>query len=239
MNILITICARGGSKGVPNKNILDIGGKPLIAYTIEAALTFAKTHQGTVILSTESDNIREVSSEHGLSSEYRRPSHLAGDKVGKVAVIRDAWEWVEQTYGRTYDYVLDLDVTSPLRTQQDLLQAFEKMERMNSAKVLFSVSPARRNPYFNMVEEAEEGMVKLAKRPDSPFLSRQAAPKVYDINGSFYIYRRTFFEEGHKSVTLDHQATVYVMPNLCFDIDEPTDYLFMKYLIEEGHVDSL
>jgi len=237
MNILITICARGGSKGVPNKNILEIDGKPLIAYTIRAALRLAQKYQAKVLLSTESENIRQIAAQFGLRSEYRRPDTLAGDRIGKVAVIRDVWQWAERLEEKQYDYVLDLDVTSPIRTQQDLEEALAKIERLPKARVLYSVSPARRNPYFNMVEESEKEMVKLAKRPDTPFLSRQVAPRVYDINGSFYIYRRLFFEEGHESVTLDGQSTVYEMPHLCFDIDEPLDYLFMKFLIEEGHIE--
>ncbi|MCI4666995.1 MAG: acylneuraminate cytidylyltransferase family protein [Bacteroidia bacterium] len=237
MNILITICARGGSKGVPNKNILDIGGKPLIAYSIQTAQTFAKNHGAEIVLSTESEKIRGVAAKHGLESPYRRPESLAGDRVGKVAVIRDAWEWAEKHFEKSYELVLDLDVTSPLRTQKDLAEALEKIQRLKEAKVLYSVSHARRNPYFNMVEEADNDLVKLAKRPDKPFLSRQVAPKVYDINGSFYFYKREFFVEGFESVTLDHQSTVYVMTHLCFDIDEPLDYTFMKFLIEGGHLE--
>ncbi len=237
MNLLITICARGGSKGLPNKNILEIGGEPLIVYTIRSAQQFALHHNAQILLSTDSAPIQNIAAAYGLPSPYKRPDSLAGDRVGKVAVIRDAYQWASTKYRTDFDYVLDLDVTSPLRTQRDLEQALEKMERLREAEVLFSVSPARRNPYFNMVEEGEEEMVKLAKRPDTPFLSRQVAPKVYDINGSFYIYRKSFFESGYESVTLDNQSTVYVMPHLCFDIDEKMDYLYMKFLIEEGHVE--
>ena len=236
MNVLITICARGGSKGLPNKNILEIKGLPLIAYSIRSAQAFASTHTSQIVLSTESETIREIASTHGLTSPYRRPLSLAGDRVGKVAVIRDAYEWAQEYYQTSFDFVLDLDVTSPLRTLEDLEQAFEKMKRLEQAEVLYSVSPARRNPYFNMVEEGEGEMVKLAKRPSTPFLSRQVAPNVYDINGSFYIYRKTFFDKGYESVTLDNQSTVFVMSHLCFDIDEELDYIFMKFLIEKGHI---
>ena len=237
MNLLITICARGGSKGLPNKNILQMGGKPLIAYSIHSAQQFALLHDAQILLSTDSEPIRSIAANYGLVSPYRRPAFLGGDRIGKVAVIRDAYQWANDHFHTDFEYVLDLDVTSPLRTQKDLSLALEKMERLTEAEVLYSVSPARRNPYFNMVEEGEAEMVKLAKRPETPFLSRQVAPKVYDINGSFYIYRKSFLENGYESVTLDNQSTVYVMPHLCFDIDEEMDYLYMKFLIEGGHVE--
>lgn len=236
MKILITICARGGSKGVVGKNIKKIAGKPLIAYSIEAAKKFAEQHDADIILSTEDENIRITAAQHGLTTAYRRPVSLAGDKVGKVAVIRDVWQYAEQETGKLYDYVLDLDVTSPLRTQADIAGGLKTIQETEEALVLFSVSPAHRNPYFNMVEAVGGNLVKLAKRPDQPFLSRQDAPEVYDINGSFYFYRRAFMAGAYNSVTLDHQAAVFVMNHICFDVDEQVDFLFLKFLIEEGHL---
>jgi CMP-N-acetylneuraminic acid synthetase len=236
MQILITICARGGSKGVPRKNIKTIAGKPLIAYSILAAQNFAKRYDAEIILSTEDEEIRAEAAKFGLTTDYRRPQSLAGDKVGKVAVIRDAWQYAEQTFGKTYDYVLDLDVTSPLRTMEDLEGGLQVSEETEAALVLYSVNPAHRNPYFNMVEAVGGNLVKIAKRPDQPFLSRQDAPEVYDINGSFYFYKRAFLAGPYNSVTLDHQSAVYVMPHICFDVDAPVDFMFLKYLIEGGHL---
>lgn len=236
MNILITICARGGSQGVPGKNIQVIGGLPLIAWSIAAANRFAARHAADIQLSTDSEGIAAVAAAHGLHSDYRRPADLAGPAAGKVAAIRHALHFAEQNNARRYDYVLDLDVSSPLRTQADLESAFALIQQKPDALVLFSVNPAHRNPYFNMVEDDGKGMVVLSKRPPSPFLSRQEAPAVYDINGSFYFYRRAFFEEGHDSVTLDHRAAVFVMRHLCFDIDTWEDYERMKMLIEDGRL---
>lgn len=236
MQILITICARGGSKGVPGKNIKQIAGKPLLAYSIEAAKRFAQRHHAEVILSTEDETIRAVAARHGLETDYRRSASLAGDKIGKVAVIRDVWQYAEQTYGKTFDYVLDLDVTSPLRTQADLEGGLKIAEETTEALVLYSVNPAHRNPYFNMVESVGGNLVKIAKRPDQPFLSRQDAPEVYDINGSFYFYKRAFLAGDYNSVTLDHQSAVFVMKHICFDVDTTVDFIFLKYLIEGRHL---
>lgn len=236
IKILITICARGGSKGVPGKNIKEIAGKPLIAYSIAAAQAFAKRYDAEIILSTEDEDIRAVAAQYGLITDYRRPMSLAGDKVGKVAVIRDAWQYAEQHFDKSFDFVLDLDVSSPMRTQADLEGGLKAAQETEKALVLYSVNPAHRNPYFNMVEAVEGNLVKIAKRPAQPFLSRQDAPEVYDINGSFYFYKRDFLAGEYNSVTLDHQSAVYVMQHICFDVDTPVDFMFMKYLVEGGHL---
>lgn len=232
-NILITVCARGGSKGVPGKNIKPILGKPLIAHTINTAQLFAQNHQADIILSTDDPKIQAVAAEYGLSTDYRRPAELATDQAGKVGVIRHAWQYAEVTLNKQYDYVLDLDVASPLRTQKDLELALKKIQSTPQAIILFSVNEAAHNPYFTIVEEADNGTVKLSKRLDQPVLGRQAAPRAYDLNGAFYYYSRTFLEGDYTSVTLDGQSTIYVMPHICFDIDTPLDFAMMEFVLEK------
>lgn len=153
MDILLTICARGGSKGIPGKNIKMMNGKPLIWYTIQTARMFQKRVPNVdIVLSTDSDEIRRVAKECGLDSDYKRPDYLANDTCGKIDAIKDVLLHYEQQYGKRYDYLLDMDVTSPLRTVDDLLAAFKIIEEEKAAINLYSVSPAGRNPYFNMVE---------------------------------------------------------------------------------------
>lgn len=231
MNLLITICARGGSKGIPGKNIKVMNGLPLIAYTINSAQEFAEKNPGKVVLSTDSELIKEVASAHGLKSSYQRPADLATDTAGKLAVINDVLLFSEKEDKTTYDFVLDLDITSPLRTQLDLSQAFEKLKNNNEALNIFSVNHAARNPYFNMVEETKNGFVQLAKSGAS-VLSRQTAPKVYDMNASFYFYKRAFFEEGYVTPITD-KSLVYVMDHICFDLDEPHDFTIMEIMMRE------
>ncbi|MEM6265577.1 MAG: acylneuraminate cytidylyltransferase family protein [Bacteroidota bacterium] len=211
---------------MPQKNIKEVAGLPLIAYSIRAAQQFAAAHDAQIELSTEDEEIRRVAATYGLSTEYRRSDDLAGDRIGKVDVIRDLLEYAEKNAGHTYDYVLDLDVTAPLRTQEDLETAFEHFRIQTKALTLFSVNPAHRNPYFNMVEAVGDGLVTLSKRPDKAIFSRQQTPEVYDLNASFYFYRRAFFEEGHRGVILDHRSMVYVMPHPCFDVDTPLIFYF-------------
>lgn len=236
MNLIITICARGGSKGIPGKNIKPIAGKPLISYTIDQAKKFAKKHGGDVVLSTESDQIKAVAAEFGLETDYMRPDELGGDNIGKEAVMRDVLNFYEKQSGKTYDVLLDLDVTSPLRTTEDLEAGLLMMEENQEALNLYSVNRAARNPYFNMVEKGDDGFYHLCKKPEKPILSRQFVPDVYDLNASFYYYRRSFFDEGWTTPFTD-RAIIYEMPHMCFDLDDPLDYEMLDYFIEHERLD--
>ena len=235
MNLLITICARGGSKGIPGKNIKLINDKPLIAYTIEAAQEFAMKHNADISLSTDSNRIREVASEYGLHTDYLRPSELATDNIGKIDVIRSLVGYQEVLLNKEYDFILDLDITSPLRTQEDLDKAFSELVFNNEAINIFSVSPASRNPYFNMVEEGPGGYVKLIK-DRGQIKSRQAAPKVYDMNASFYFFRRIFFSELYETSITD-KSLAYIMNHSCFDLDEPNDFILMDLMMRHNLID--
>lgn len=237
MHILITICARGGSKGIPGKNIKILAGKPLIGYSIEVARQFqTQFEQVDIALSTDSETIIGVAAECGLRSEYRRPDRLAGDSVGKIDAIRDVVAYYEQRNQVHYDYVLDLDVTSPLRNLEDLRNAFEILQQDEQAVNLFSVSPAGRSPYFNMVEQKTNGYYALVKQPESSVFTRQSAPVVYDLNASFYFYRRSFFEQGYKGAITD-KSLIYLVPHICFDLDHPIDFEFISYLLDSQKLD--
>lgn len=236
-SILITICARGGSKGIPGKNIRVLNGKPLIAYTIATANAFKQLQPDVdIVLSTDSPEIIKVAAEFGLSSDYRRPEELASDTAGKVDAMADVLAYQEDKKKKTYDFLLDMDVTSPLRTVKDLEKALSQLQNRESALNIFSVSPANRNPYFNMVEEQPDGTVDLAKRPETPFLTRQSAPAVYDMNASFYIFRRKFFTLGKRS-SITEASLAYVMDHICFDLDHPIDFEVMEFLMSQNKLD--
>lgn len=237
MNLLITICARGGSKGIPGKNIKELHGLPLIAYTIRTAKKIAALHPDTdIALSTDSDEIIQVAAQHGLQSDYKRPEKLANDTAGKIDAIRDIWEQCERNYAKKYDYVLDMDVTSPLRTVEDIEQAFSTLQSNPQALNLFSVSPANRNPYFNMVEQKEDGFYAQVSTPQGNVFTRQSAPAVYDLNASFYIYTRDFFVGDYRGAITD-RSLVYVMPHTCFDLDHSIDFDILSYLISNNKLD--
>lgn len=236
MHILITICARGGSKGVPGKNIKPVAGKPLIAYTITQAKIFAAKHGADVALSTDSDQIRAAAAEFGLETEYMRPENLAGDSVSKEMVMRDVLRYFEAKTGKRYDLIVDLDVTSPLRTQDDLETMLLMLTERPEVLTLFSANRAARNPYFNMVEEGKDGYFHLCKIPDTPIVARQQAPNVYDLNASFFCFRREFFD-GPSRTPFTERSIIYEMPHMCFDLDEPLDYEMLSYVIEHNRLD--
>ena len=228
MNILITICARGGSKGIPGKNIKTINGQPLLAYTINTAKSFSKICNADIALSTDDQEIKNVASDFGINTNYTRPAILSSDSAGKIDTIKDILLFQERISGINYDFILDLDVTSPLRTIEDLKCGFEILSADSNAYNLFSVSQAARNPYFNIVEKKSSNYYNVVK--DGDFLSRQSAPLVYDMNSSFYFYRKSFFENKQTKTTSD-KSLIYIMPHLCFDLDHPIDFDFMEYLI--------
>jgi len=237
VNILITICARGGSKGIPGKNIKLIGGKPLIAYSIDLTNKLKTKWNAKVALSTDDMEIKSVAAEHGVYSNYLRPEYLSTDAAGKIDTIKDLLLYEESLVDFQYDFVLDLDVTSPLRTLRDLEEALELMISNPLAKSLFSVNNASRNPYFNMVEENPSGFYSLVKtNQDGSVMTRQAAPRVYDLNASFYWYRRSFFDSDLKSPITD-KSLIFVMDHVCFDLDHPIDFLFMEYLLDNNKLD--
>lgn len=237
MKILITICARGGSKGIPVKNIKQLNGKPLIYYTIQVARQFQQAYKEvSIALSTDSEEIMRVAENYGLKSDYHRPEYIAGDTVGKMDAIRDVLFWKEKTIHCQFDYILDLDVTSPLRNLQDLSEAFEIIQKNEAANNLFSVSPAGRNPYFNMVEQKENGFFALVKQTEGVVLTRQSAPKVYEMNASFYFYRRAFFDLGYKSAITD-KSLIYEVHHSCFDLDHKIDFEILSYLMVNNKLD--
>jgi CMP-N,N'-diacetyllegionaminic acid synthase len=234
VKILITICARGGSKGIPGKNIKLLNGKPLIEYTIRSAINFSKKYNSKVALSTDDDNIVNICNTLGLHTKYKRPLALSTDNAGKIDAINDLLLFEEKEENIIFDYILDLDVTSPLRTQLDLMEAFELLHNDNNALNIFSVNKANKNPYFNMVEQGPNDYFELSKNGN--FLTRQSANPVFELNASFYFYRRSFFIIDNKKVIND-RSLIYLMNHICFDLDHPIDFEFMSYLLENNKID--
>lgn len=236
MNLLITICARGGSKGIPGKNLSKIANLPLLSYSTVVAKKFGDLYEADYGFSTDNVEIKSLANRLGFDTEYLRPAYLATDTAGKIDTIRDLIHYEENKNSKIYDYILDLDTTSPLRTVDDLVIAFEKLQSNPTALNLFSVNKANRNPYFNQVEIKENGFFDLVKKTQAPVLTRQSAPKVWDLNASFYFYRRSFFDLNYRNAYTE-RSMIYEMPHMCFDLDEKLDFTVMSYLIENDLLD--
>jgi len=173
--LLITICARGGSKGIPKKNIKLLDGKHLISYTIKHANEIKKWFEKEqafsvkIELSTDTKEIKEIAELYGLKTNYLRPGYLANDTAGKLDVIKEILTYSE-TSNESYDYLLDLDVSAPMRTIKDLKKGFNIINSNPNAKNLFSVSEATKNPYFNMVEQIKMAFIVFLKPQKLCFL---------------------------------------------------------------------
>lgn len=232
MEILITICGRGGSKGVVGKNIRNLNGKPLISYSINHAIEFSKNFNNVTIgVSSDDKKILNAANKYGIKTEYIRPKKLATDQCGKVDVIKDLLFFHEKNENKSFDIILDLDISSPLRTVSDLKKGFKKLLDDKDSINLFSVSNPNRNPYFNMVELKTDGYCKLIK--NSNVKSRQMAPKVFDMNASFYFYKRNFFSKNYKRV-ITEKSLCFLMDHICFDLDHEIDFDIMNYLIKNN-----
>lgn len=228
-NILCTICARGGSKGVKNKNIKKLNGKPLIAYTIEQAKASGLFEH--IVISTDSDDIANIAKQYGAEVFFKRSSEMASDTAGKLDVIRDAFKRSEKYYNKTFDYLIDLDATAPLRIVEDIIDSFNQFKE-NSNDNLITAMPSRRSPYFNLVEQDKDGKVYLSKKLDNSVVRRQDAPKSYDMNASIYIWKREIIL-NENSIFLDNTG-LFVMPeDRSIDIDNELDFKFVEFLMKE------
>ncbi len=228
-NILCTICARGGSKGIKNKNIRELCGKPLISYTIEQAKNSNLFDH--IVISTDSDDIAAIAKKYGGEVFFKRSVEMASDTAGKLDVIRDAFIRSEKYYNRVFDYLIDLDATSPLRNVADIINSFNQFKKDNNDN-LITAMPSRRSPYFNIVEQSEDGKVYLSKKLDNAIVRRQDAPKTYDMNASIYIWKREAIL-NENTLFLENTG-LYVMPEeRSIDIDSELDFKFVEFLMKE------
>lgn len=234
-DVLITICGRGGSKGIKNKNIRPLCGIPLIAWTLfDAVHAFERRGdiRKTIVVDSDSEAILEAARQCSPDILlHKRRDELAGDAVAKMDVLRVALADIAEETGRAFDALIDLDITSPLRTFEDVEGAFAPFEQ-EVREVVFSVVPARRNPYFNMVELDASGRYTLSKPSD--FVARQQAPLVYDMNASIYVYRPEVFARSVKSPARLAFGIFCMRDYGVIDIDSEEDLELMELLLTHG-----
>lgn len=226
---ICTICARGGSKGVKHKNIRALHGKPLIAHSILQAK--ASNLFDCIAVSSDSDEILRIAGEWDADHLIKRPDELATDQAAKLPAIRHCVAEVERITGQTFDVLVDLDATSPLRLPDDIIQCVQLLEERGVSNVI-SGTPARRSPYFNLVEVDEAGVARLSKTLDSPVVRRQDAPKCYDMNASIYVWMCKKLLSG--ATVFNSDTLLYVMPeDRSFDIDSDLDFQIVEMLIQK------
>lgn len=226
--ILATICCRGGSKGVPGKNIRLLCGKPLIAYTIESAK--ASTLIDDLIISTDDDNIAVIAKQFGASVPFMRPANLASDSASKWPVFIHAVETYEKLTGKTVDYLVDVDVTVPLKTAKDIDGAIQLALQNPDTDVVITGYEPERNPYFNMMEIGEDGYAEIVKKGVKPIVRRQDAPQVYSLTPAAYVVKKSAlynFEHWSKA-----KCKIFPIPReRAIDIDTEIDFKIVEFLM--------
>lgn len=231
MQPLIVIPARGGSKGIPRKNIKALAGKPLIAYTIDVATQIAcnmSLPDRCIVVSTDDNEIAAVAESCGVPVPYRRPAELATDKSGSREVIIDAMDWADRN-GITYDCVLLLQPTSPLRTVEDVIGSLQLFETTRPDMVV-SVKEASSNPYYNCFEtDPATGTLHISKG-DGTLTRRQDAPLAWEFNGAVYVIS----PQAIRAMPLGAfpQRIPYPMPaSRSIDLDTPLDWAVAETII--------
>ncbi|MDC3141574.1 acylneuraminate cytidylyltransferase family protein [Alphaproteobacteria bacterium] len=232
MNIICVIGARGGSKGLPNKNIKLLLGKPLIAWSIETALLVSEISK--VIVSTDDKEIAKISLEYGAEVPFIRPPDLSGSEVGKFDVWKHALKNSENYYKTKFDMLVDLDCTNPLRDVSDIKECINKLQKRKLLGVdtVFTICNSRKNPYFNMVEYDVSGKLCLSKKLEDKILTRQKAPAVYDHVASIYAILTSQVKNGDS--LLSGFAEGYdIGERKSFDIDSEFDFELVEFLMKK------
>lgn len=237
MKLLFTICARAGSKGVKNKNIRNFLNHPLVYYTLSAFKIFKERYERNfemihLAVNTDSDELINQVNQFNIDYIFvKRKEHLSGDTVSKPDVIKDTVGQAEQNIQSTYDIIIDLDLTSPIRTVDDVYNIINALQDDSNTDVVFSMANARRSPYFNQVNRKESGYYSTVFQ--SKFVSRQEAPVCYDMNASIYAYKRKFIMNETTRRVFDGNAIgVVVKDTAVLDIDNEEDLELMEVIAE-------
>ncbi|UWU79756.1 acylneuraminate cytidylyltransferase family protein [Bradyrhizobium huanghuaihaiense] len=229
MSLVCTICARGGSKGVVGKNARDLLGKPVLAWSIAQARETGLFD--AIAFSSDSDALLEAALKAGADIAVKRPDEMATDTAPKLPAIRHCLEQAIAQTGTTPEIFVDLDVTSPLRLASDITGAVALL-RESGARNVITGAPARRSPYFNLVEQRTDGSVRLSKSANPPITRRQDAPRCFDMNASIYVWRVAPFLE--QPAVFYPDTRLFEMPEeRSIDIDSDLDFALVELLLRQ------
>ncbi|WP_322803494.1 acylneuraminate cytidylyltransferase family protein [Vibrio alfacsensis] len=225
MNNYAFIFVRGGSKGLPGKNIKPLAGKPLLEYSIEIAKACSSISK--IFVSTDDSDIAKVAIAAGAEL-IERPADLATDTSAEWYSWRHAINWVQEKYG-DFDHFVSLPATSPLRSVEDVESSLVRLEE-DSADICISITPANRSPFFNMVTRTEQGTVELVNRPECEVIRRQDAPEVFDITTVVYTAKPQFVLE-HYGIFSGKVTSIEVPKLRAIDIDDIYDFKLAEAIV--------
>ena len=228
MQAVALICVRAGSKGIPGKNLAEIGGRSLLARAIDAARAVPGISR--VIVSTDGDDIAAAAVAAGAEVPFRRPAELATDTASEWLVWRHALNHLRETTGALPDALVVVPATAPLRESADVSACLELFVRERPDMVI-TVTHARRNPYFNMVRLEDDGAARLVLQPPQGVIRRQDAPPMFDMATVAYVARPEFVltQPGMFSGRV---LPVIVPDERAVDIDVPLDLVVARALFD-------
>jgi N-acylneuraminate cytidylyltransferase/CMP-N,N'-diacetyllegionaminic acid synthase len=226
LRTVVVIPARGGSKGVPHKNIVDLAGKPLIAYTIQAALKSKNSQR--VIVSTDDVKIAEVAKSYGAEVPFLRPAELAKDDTPSLLVIQHAVKYLEENEGHKVDVVVVLQPTSPLRSEKYIDEAIEKLLRTGADSVV-TVCEVKHHPFWSFIAKGDR-LYPFSKKGITTS-RRQDLPEIYAVNGAVYVVRRNVIFEQNALYGKDTRAVVMSYEE-SLDIDGYFDLFIAEMMLK-------
>jgi len=229
------ICARGGSKGLPGKNLAEIRGHPLLGWSILQAQ--ASSLFDDILISSDDEHILEAASRYGDCHLVTRPAEFASDTASKLPAIVHAVRTILGSQASQLQSLVDLDTTAIARSVGDIRGAVRLREELGCTSVITGC-PSRRSPYFNMVEAEPDGTVRIVKASGQGFVRRQDAPATYDMNAAVYVWDTTAFLTDPRIFYPD--TAIYVMPQgRSLDVDSPSDLDLLTWLIEQRGLNPL
>ncbi len=230
MKTLVLLPARGGSRGIPHKNIRLLGGKPLIGYAIETARQVADDED--ICLSTDDEAIARMAERYGLKVPFLRPAELATDTAGTYDVILHALDHYRRR-GMEYDTLILLQPTSPFRRAEDVRRCMARYER-GDCEMVVSVRQAAANPYYDCVEPDRAGYLHPSKG-DGHYTRRQELPPVYQYNGAVYVMQVAALRE-RSYTAFQRVGFVEMDPLRSLDLDTPLDWRMAELLLDEPFI---
>ena len=228
MNATAFIFARGGSKGLPGKNIRSLGGKPLVAWSIEHAHAVKRIER--VLVSTDSEEIAAVALEYGAEVPFIRPEELARDDSPEWLAWQHALNYLRESNGALPGAMVSVPTTAPLRLPVDIENCLDEFEK-GDADIVITVAEAHRSPYFNMVKFNPDGTVGVVIPAKSLIAHRQDSPMVYDVATVAYVARPEFVI-AHNSIFEGRVRATKVPVNRAIDIDTLLDFQIAECLLD-------